>query len=112
MTYVFMLCLIFVFSGCAPSRTMDYIIAHEEKIKCVVEATADDYVMVSVNSDDPVYEEYQQLLVSLDVENDDSCKYFDIGDEIWVYYDGTISNGKVMTVYAITLMKRARSVAK
>lgn len=41
--------------------------------------------------------------VSLDVELKDSFLSFVSGDEIVVYYDGNITDGKAETVYAITL---------
>ncbi len=87
-------------TGCG--RDLGYIMAHEPSFDATVLSIADEFILVEVSSDDPIYDEYQKLTVSLDVECQDSdYRILEENDEISVYYDGTISNGKVMVVYAI-----------
>lgn len=93
--------LIISLTGC--SRSMNYVIEHEPSFVGTVETVTDEYVLVNVNDDDAIYSDHPNVQVSLDVELKDS--YFDLssGDEIVVYYDGSITDGTAETVYAITL---------
>ena len=61
------------------------------------------YVLVNVNDDDAIYSDHPNIQVSLDVELKDSYLDLSSGDEIVVYYDGSIIDEKAETVYAITL---------
>lgn len=56
-----------------------------------------------MNTDDAIYSDYTNVQVSLAVELSDSYLDLSSGDEIVVYYDGNITDGKAETVYAITL---------
>ena len=67
------------------------------------ETVAEDFVLVNVNTDDAIYSDYTNVQVSLAVELSDSYLDLSSGDEIVVYYDGNITDGKAETVYAITL---------
>jgi len=91
-------------SGCG--RTMNYVIENEPRVAGIVVSQTDKYVSINVNEDEDVYNDYPTLLVSLDVEQEDSTTSFDIGDEIAIFYDGVITDnspGTVETVYAIIL---------
>lgn len=83
---------------------MNYVIEHEPSFVGKVETMTNEYVKVNVNSDDPLYDEYATVQVSLDVELKDSFLSLSNGDEIVVYYDGSITEeDKAEVVYAITL---------
>lgn len=88
-------------SGC--KRTMHSVIENEPRFVGVVESSTDEYVFVQVNEDVFLCDNYTTIQVSLDVELKDSFLSFLPGDEIVVYYDGNITDGKAETVYAITL---------
>ena len=85
---------------------MNYVIENEPRVAGIVVSQTDKYVSINVNEDEDVYNDYPTLLVSLDVEQEDSTTSFDIGDEIAIFYDGVITDnspGTVETVYAIIL---------
>lgn len=97
-----LLCLL-TLTACG-SRTMDDILANEPKIVGIVEEVHDDYVLLYAETDD--YLGGAEYRVSLAVENEDSMTDFGVGDEIAVYYDGSIAETdppEINTVYAITL---------
>lgn len=87
--------------GC--SKSMNYVIEHEPSFVGKVETITNEYVIVNVNSDDPLYDEYATVQVSLNVELQDSFLSLSNGDEIVVYYDGNIIENKAEVIYAITL---------
>jgi hypothetical protein len=89
------------FSGC--KRNMHSVIENEPRFVGIVQSSTDEYVLVELNEDDPLHDNYATLQVSLNVELKDSYLSFSTGDEIVVYYDGNITDDKVETVYAITL---------
>lgn len=97
--------LLVLLVGC--SRSMNYVIEHEPSFVGKVKTVTDQYVEVNVNSDDPLYHEHTVVQVSLDVELQDSFLSFSSGDEIVVYYDGSIIEDRAETVYAITLRNPA-----
>ena len=84
-------------AGCN-TRSMNYIISHESCITGVVKETAEKAILIE--------NENGEYWVSLDVENRDSMTSFRIGDEVVVYFDGTVAESYPMQinhVYAITL---------
>ena len=84
-------------AGCNP-RSMNYIIANEPSIPGIVRDTTEDAILIE-NEDGEYW-------VSLDVENPDSMTHFSIGDEVVVYFDGSIAESypmQINRVYAITL---------
>lgn len=93
------------FSGC--KRNMNSVIENEPRFVGVVQSSTDEYVLVELNEDDPLHDNYATLQVPLNVELKDSYLSFSTGDEIVVYYDGNITDDKVETVYAITLQTPA-----
>ena len=89
-------------SGCV--KDMNYVISHEPGFKGVVSEVSKDFILVDLNEEDPLNAEYDTILVSLDVELQDSRRSFSVGDIVSVSYDGNISEnspGIVMKVYAI-----------
>ena len=89
--------VLFALWGCA-HRSMDSIIANEPCILGIVQETNADVILIE--------NENGAYWVSLNVENGDSMTHFSVGDEVAVYYDGSIAKGDPMqihTVYAVTL---------
>ena len=83
--------------GCN-NRSMNYIIANEPNLSGVVKEAHEQSSLIE--------NETGEYWVSLNVENEDSMTHFSIGDEVVVYYDGTIAESypmQINTVYAITL---------
>ncbi len=98
------LCL-FTLVGC--SRDINYIVDHEPCVRGTVAETATEAIVIDVASEDELYEEHSSIRVSLDVERKDSMTEFDVGDEVAVYYDGSITGSdpaEINTVYAILLI--------
>lgn len=83
--------------GCS-NRSMNYIIANEPNITGFVKETGENSILIENKTG--------EYWVSLNVENKDSMTHFRIGDEVVVYYDGSIAESypmQINTVYAITL---------
>lgn len=111
-----MICVLAV-SGCQQSvsvipgtggenRSMNDIIANEPSIVGIIKKTGDAYILIENEQG-----EYQ---VSLQVQCADSMTEFCIGDEVSVYYDGSIAETypmQISTVYAITLRTPADRAA-
>ena len=94
---IFALVCIFFLASC-DSRTMDDIIANEPSITGLVTDTNENAILIENDNG--------EYWVSLAVENEDSMTHFDIGDEVVVYYDGSVAESypmQINTVYAITL---------
>lgn len=91
-----LLCALTLF-GC-DRRSMNYIISHEPSITGIVRDVGEHAILIE-NADGKYW-------VSLDVENKDSMTSFRIGDEVVVYFDGSVAESYPMQinhVYAITL---------
>lgn len=102
--FVALVMLIVSLAGC--SRNMDYVIENEPHFAGKVEEITEDYVIVAVNNDESIFNDYPTVHASLNVEQADSYMGFGIGDEIVVYYDGNIAGedpAKAEKVYAITM---------
>lgn len=87
--------------GCN-KKSMNYIIKNEPSITGVVKETGESCILLET--------EIGECVVSLNVENKDSMTSFQIGDEVVVYYDGSIAESypmQIHTVYAITLKEPA-----
>ena len=102
----FMIIVVIFISLVGCSRNMNYVIENEPCFVGQVEKLTEDYVVVAVNDNESIYDDYPTVHASLDVELADSYLDFKVGDEIAVYYDGNITDGdpvKAEKVYAITL---------
>ena len=100
-------------SGCG--RSMNDVIGKEPEFVGIVETVMEDCIIVAVNEDEEIYEQYPVLMVPLDVEIKDSYLDYSVGDEVVVYYDGNITAGEptmVDTVYALTLRTPANRVTE
>ncbi len=97
MALVLTLVCFFALAGCN-NRSMNYIINNEPNITGIVKNTFNNSILIE--------NENGEYSISLNVENKDSMTHFSIGDEVVVYYDGTVLDSSPMqikTVYAITL---------
>lgn len=107
---VLALTLIFVLAGC--NRSMNYIIENEPKVVGIVTEVGDNSILIH---GEPMegYPSAWDCRVSLDVENEDSYTDISVGDEVAVFYDGSIAESdpmQISTVYAITLRTPASRV--
>ena len=85
------------FVGCG-NRSMNDIIANEPSITGIVKDTDENAILID--------NENGEYWVSRDVECQDSVTDFEIGDEVVVYFDGSIAESypmQINKVYAITL---------
>ena len=103
---VLILCAI-TLSGCKKNMSMNYVIQNEPHFSGITESVTDDWLIVKINEDDPLHDSYDTLQVSLNVQSKDGTYDYAEDDEIVVYYDGTITENRVETVYAITLLTPA-----
>ena len=92
--------------GCN-NKSMNYIISNEPNIVGIITEVNENSVLIE--------NETGEYVVSLDVENSDGIySPMMIGDEVTVYYDGSIAESdplQISTVYVITLKTPAdRSV--
>ena len=99
-----MLLMILLLTGCN-TKSMNYIINNKPSISGVVTELQDTYIQIYIENEG--YPDGADCIVSLDVENEDGLySPIMIGDEVVVYYDGSIMESYPMqigTVYAITL---------
>lgn len=90
--------------GCN-NRSMNHIIANEPSVTGIVTEVYDQYIQIYIENEGYPYGAHCN--VSLDVENKDGLySPIKVGDEVVVYYDGSIAESDPMQinkVYAITL---------
>ena len=80
------------------NMSMNDIIANAPSIVGTIRKAGDTYILIE--------NEQGEYRVSLQVQCADSMMHFSVGDEVTVYYDGSIAETypmKINTVYAITL---------
>ena len=91
-------------AGCA--RSMNDIIQNEPCVRGVVEGVYEGSILIRVNEGEDELASSDLISVSLDVERQDSVTHFQVGNEVAVYYDGTIAESypaQIHKVYAILL---------
>ncbi len=108
--FIPILLIVFALTGCG--RSMNYIIENEPSIEGIVTQIDERSILIHGQ---PMYGyPYEwDCKVSLDVENGDSYTDIQVGDEVVVYYDGSIAESdpmQISTVYAITLKTPASRV--
>ena len=107
-TIILAVLIILGLTGCN-NRSMNSIIKNEPSITGVVTEVHDKYIQIYIENEGYPYG--ADCDVSLDVENKDGTySPITIGDEVVVYYDGSIAESDPMqinTVYAITLQTPA-----
>ncbi len=88
--------------------TMNDVIQHKPRFSGIVAEINDDTsILVKVYENEPIFKSIELILVSLGVKMSDvsvSGRDFDIGDEVKIYYDGTIEESypvQINEVYAI-----------
>lgn len=97
-----------IFAYITKPLTMNDVFQHKPKFSgTVVEINDNTSILVKVNENEPIIKSSDKILVSLDVKMTDASaigRDFDIGDEISVYYDGSIAESypaQINEVYAI-----------
>ena len=89
-------------SGC--ERNIHNIINGESCVRGEITEVNKNYIMINVSEDDKLYKSYSEITVSLDAERKDSMENFSVGDEVAVYYDGSIQEtfpSRINNVYSI-----------
>lgn len=84
----------------------------EPNFSGVVDKVYDNSILVLVNSEEEIFKTSNAISVSLNVKLKDSMTQFSIGDEVSIYYDGTVAESypaQINTVYAIILTEPAAS---
>ena len=79
-------------------------VTNEPNFSGIVDEVYEKSILVRVNKDEDAIQSSDLMSVSLDVELKDSMTHFEIGDEVRVYYDGTIAESypaQINKVYAI-----------
>lgn len=97
-----------LFSGCA-KMNMNTVV-NEPNFSGIVTEVYENSILVAVNEGEDALKSSDLISVSLDVQLKDSMTDFSVGDEVRVYYDGTIAESypaQVHTVYAIVLVSAA-----
>ncbi len=100
----FVLALVYLMGMVGCSKSMHYIIENEPNITGIVKEVHHNYILIYMETDG--YPHGADCTVSLNVENKDSMTHFSVGDEVTIYYDGTIAESdplQINTVYAIIL---------
>ena len=99
---VLVLICVLSLAGCN-NKSLNHIIANEPSITGVIKDTNDTSILIE--------NETGEYWVSLNVENKDGIySPIKVGDEVSVYYDGTIAESypmQINTVYAILLIEPA-----
>lgn len=97
-----------VFAYVTKPLTMDDVFQHKPKFSgTVIEINDHTSILVKVNENEPVIKSSDKILVSLNVKMPGASvseRDFDIGDEVSVYYDGSIAESypaQINEVYAI-----------
>lgn len=101
--FIFALICVLALSGCG-SRDMNYITRDDPSITGTVKKVTETAILIQNDSG--------EYWVSLDVEDKDSLVSFHRGDEVVVYYDGTVAESypmQIHTVYAITRIPADRT---
>lgn len=100
------LILSIIMTGCSKPRDMDSIM-DEPNFAGIVEEVYDQSILVRVNEGEEELRSSDLIRISLDAEIEDSQTDFHIGDEVRVYYDGTVAESypaQISKVYAIVLV--------
>lgn len=100
------ICLCAAAAGCGNQMNMNTVLK-EPNFAGIVEEVYDGTILVAVNEDEDEYKSSDLISVSLDVELKDGLSEYEVGDEVRVYYDGTIAESypaQIMKVYAITIV--------
>ena len=89
-------------SGC--EKNINNIINGESCVRGEITVVNRNYIMINVSEDDRLHKSYSEITVSLDAERKDSMATFSVGDEVAVYYDGSIQEtfpSRINNVYSI-----------
>ncbi len=97
-----------IFSYITKPLTMNNVLTHKPEFSgTVIEINDDTSILVKVNENEPIIKSSDKILVSLDVKMSDisvSGRSFNVGDEVRIYYDGSIAESypaQINEVYTI-----------
>lgn len=100
---VFLAAAMLLLAACR--RDINYIVDHEPSVRGIVTETGEEWMEIAIHEDEPLYGQYERVLVSLAVERKDSMTQFDVGDDVAVYYDGAVDEeARIGKVWAILYM--------
>lgn len=101
------LLFVFVFlEGCFKPMNMNTVVK-EANFAGIVEEVYEWSILVRVNEDEDEIKSSDLMSVSLYAELKDSMTHFEVGEEVRVYYDGSIAESypaQINKVYAILLV--------
>lgn len=86
-------------------------VVNEPNFAGIVTYSDEKSILVKVNEGEEILKSADVMSVSLNVELKDSMTEFNVGDEVRVYYDGTVAEsypGQIHKVYAIVLIAPAK----
>lgn len=95
-----------IITGCSQQKDRENL-ADKANFAGIVIEVNDQSILVKVNEDEEEINSSDLMSVLLNAEEDDSNTDFDIGDEVRIYYDGTIAESypaQINKVYAIMLV--------
>lgn len=99
-------CCAVALAGCSKRLNMNTVLS-EPNFAGIVAEVGETSILVRVNEDEEAYKSSDLIAVSLDVELKDGLSEYEAGDEVRVYYDGTIAESypaQVLRVYAILIV--------
>ena len=105
-TVAVLLMLLCLLMGCERSMTMNSVL-DEPHFCALVQEVRENSLLVLVNEDEEARGSSDLIVVSLDVQLKDGLSEYEVGDEVCVYYDGSIAESypaQVDRVYAITIV--------
>lgn len=107
--FVFALLILALLGGCSKKMDMHSVLS-EPNFAGIVTEVSENSILVRVNEEEEAYKSSDLIAVSLDVQIKDGLSEYAVGDEVRVYYDGSIAESypaQVSTVYAITIVNEA-----
>lgn len=102
------LCAAILLAGCGLS--MDKVIATKPHFRGTVTELSETCMLVEVAEGEEAHKSSDRIWVSLDIELPDGKAQYHVGDEVCVYYDGSIAESypaQVHKVYAVTIVTPA-----
>lgn len=96
----------FFLYGCEQKMNMNNVV-NQPSFQGVVTEVNEQSILVAVNEGEAAYKSSDLITVSLDVQLKDGLSEYSMGDEVKVYYDGSIAESYpavVSVVYAIVII--------
>lgn len=100
--FAFLLAVLCVLPLSACSRDMNWVISNEPSVRGIVEEIGEDYVLIRVNKADEIPHAVGGLARAEKATRLQDCKFAaQVGDEVAVYYDGTVSMGDMPEIFGV-----------